>query len=72
MFFLTTDLPENDFLAQTISHHLYDVNPSAKIAQFMLLGIGGAKLLDELEYYQDLIHLNEPHGFSSAFYLYNK
>ncbi len=72
MFFLTTDLPENDFLAQTISHHLYDVNPSAKIAQFMLLGIGGAKLLDELEYHQDLIHLNEPHGFSSAFYLYNK
>jgi len=27
VFFLTTELPENDYLAKTISHKLYDANP---------------------------------------------
>lgn len=72
MFFLTTDVPENDYLAQSISHHLYDSDTAAKVAQFVLLGIGGAKLLDYLGYHAEVIHLNEAHGFSSAFYMYQK
>ena len=72
MFFLTTDIPENDYLAQSVSHRLYDSDPAAKVAQFILLGIGGAKFLDYLGYEADAIHLNEAHGFSSAFYLYQK
>src|SRR5688572_1565457 len=32
LFLLSTDLPENDYLANTISHKLYDFNPEAKIA----------------------------------------
>lgn len=72
MFFLTTDIPENDYLAQSISHHLYDPDTAAKVAQFILLGIGGAKLLDYLSFNAEVVHLNEAHGFSSAFYLYQK
>ncbi|MFN4007299.1 MAG: alpha-glucan family phosphorylase [Chitinophagaceae bacterium] len=72
MFLLTTDLPENDYVSQTISHRLYDANVSTKIAQFILLGVGGAKLIDELNFNPDLYHLNEAHGISSAFYLLNK
>jgi starch phosphorylase len=72
LFFLTTDIPENDYLAQSISHRLYDSDTAAKVAQFILLGIGGAKLLDHLGYNAEVIHLNEAHGFSSAFYLYQK
>jgi starch phosphorylase len=72
LFFLTTDIPENDYLAQSISHHLYDSDVAAKVAQFILLGIGGAKLLDHLGYHADVIHLNEAHGVSSVFYLYQK
>lgn len=72
IFFLTTDIPENDYLAQSITHRLYDSDPAAKVAQFILLGIGGAKLLDYLGYQADTIHLNEAHGFSAAFYLYQK
>src|SRR6185436_14184651 len=72
MFFLTTNIPENDYLAQSICHRLYDSDPAAKVAQFILLGIGGAKLLDYLGYEAETIHLNEAHGFSSAFYLYQK
>lgn len=72
MFFLTTDLPENDYLARSISFHLYDADLAAKIAQFILLGIGGAKLLDELGYNADVYHLNEAHGLAASFYLYQK
>jgi len=72
LFLLSTDLPENDYVSQTISHRLYDGNVATKVAQFILLGVGGAKLIDELNFNPDLYHLNEAHAVSAAFYLYNK
>ena len=72
LFLLTTDLPENDYVSQTISHRLYDANVATKVAQFILLGVGGAKLMDEIGFNPDVYHLNEAHGISSAFYLLNK
>jgi starch phosphorylase len=69
LFLLSTDLPENDYVSQTITHRLYDANVSTKVAQFILLGVGGAKLLDELNFNADVYHLNEAHGISAAFYL---
>jgi starch phosphorylase len=69
LFLLSTDLPENDYVSQTITHRLYDANVSTKVAQFILLGVGGAKLIDELGFNPDVYHLNEAHGISSAFYL---
>ena len=72
LFLLSTDLPENDYVSQTITHRLYDANVSTKVAQFILLGIGGAKLVDMLNFNPDFYHLNEAHGISSAFYLLNK
>jgi starch phosphorylase len=72
LFLLSTDLPENDHISQTITHRLYDANVATKIAQFILLGVGGAKLVDELNFNPDRYHLNEAHGVSSVFYLYKK
>ncbi len=72
VFFLTTDLPENDYLAKTISHKLYDANPETKIAAAILLGEGGAKLMEKINWIPDLYHLNESHALPLAFYLYNK
>ncbi|GAA4391227.1 alpha-glucan family phosphorylase [Hymenobacter koreensis] len=72
MFFLTTDIPENDYLSRTISHHLYDADLAARVAQSILLGVGGGKLLDELNRTPEVYHLNEGHGLPLAFYLYNK
>lgn len=72
MFLLSTDLPENDYVSQTITHRLYDANVATKVAQFILLGVGGAKLIDELGFAPDFYHLNEAHGISAAFYLLNK
>ncbi len=72
LFLLTTDLPENDYVSQTITHRLYDANVATKVAQFILLGVGGAKLVDLLNFNPDRYHLNEAHGLSAAFYLYQK
>lgn len=72
LFLLSTDVPENDFVSQTITKRLYDGNVATKLAQFIVLGVGGAKLMDELNFNPDLYHLNEAHGVSSVFYLYKK
>ena len=72
LFLLSTDVPENDYVSQTITHRLYDANVATKVAQFILLGVGGAKLMEVIGFNPDLFHLNEAHGLSAAFYLYNK
>ena len=72
LFFLSTDLPENDYLAQTTSHKLYDSDPAGRVAQNILLGVGGAKLLDLLKHETEVYHMNEAHALSLAFYLYKK
>lgn len=72
VFFLTTDIPENDHLSRTITNRLYDNNPETKIAQCIILGIGGVKLLDELNWQPDNYHFNEAHALPAAFELYRK
>ena len=72
LFLMTTDIPENDYISQTITHRLYDANTSTKVAQFILLGVGGAKLLEQIGFHPEVYHLNEAHGVSAAFYLYQK
>jgi len=72
LFLMSTDLPENDYVSQTITHRLYDANVATKVAQFILLGVGGAKLVDEIGFAPERYHLNEAHGVSSVFYLYKK
>ncbi|MDP2455182.1 MULTISPECIES: alpha-glucan family phosphorylase [unclassified Kaistella] len=72
MFLLSTDVPENDHISKTICHRLYDANESTKIAQYILLGKGGAKLLDMMNFEREVYHLNEAHGLPAAFYLLKK
>lgn len=72
MFFLTTDIEENDELSRAITHRLYDNDPLRRIAQYIILGVGGARLLDELGVDPEIWHLNEAHGLSAAFHLYKK
>jgi len=72
MFFLSTDIDENDDHARSITRCLYDNDQQIRIAQYMVLGIGGAKLLDELNCAPEIYHLNEAHALSAAFYLKSK
>ena len=72
MFFLSTDVEENDELSRAITHRLYDNDPLRRIAQYIVLGAGGARLLEELGVDPEVWHLNEAHGLSAAFRLYEK
>jgi len=72
LFLLSTDLPENDEVSRTITHRLYDSNESTRIAQSIVLGIGGAILLDLLKMEPDIYHMNEGHAVSLNFYLHAK
>ncbi|MDZ7649444.1 MAG: hypothetical protein U5K54_21095 [Cytophagales bacterium] len=59
-------------MAQTICHRLYDSHESARIAQSILLGTGGAKLLDVLGRETEVYHMNEGHALPLCFYLLDK
>lgn len=72
IFLLSTHQDSNDFLSQTITHRLYDATEATKIAQSMVLGIGGAKLIEALGLPVEVYHLNEGHGLPLAYYLYAK
>ena len=72
LFFLSTDMEENDALSRAITHRLYDQDHLRRIAQYIILGAGGARLLDELGVDPEVWHLNEAHGLSAAFHLYEK
>lgn len=72
IFLLSTDIPENDYLARQISKRLYDSNVEAKIAQYILLGKGGAVLLEKLKVKPETYHFNEAHALPAAFHLFGK
>jgi starch phosphorylase len=71
LFLLSTYHPDNDHLSQTICHKLYSNNVETKVAQYMLLGLGGARLLEILGYDADVYHMNEAHALPAVFHLYH-
>lgn len=68
MYFLTTDVEGNDHLSKTITNHLYDNNPVTRVSQSIVLGIGGAKVVEALGG-ADTYHLNEGHALPAFYYL---
>jgi starch phosphorylase len=72
VFFLTTDIPENDHLSRCLSHRLYDSNPEASVAASMLLGLGAHRLMHEIGWEPDLYHMNESHALPVAFALHRQ
>jgi len=72
LFLLSTDVDGNDEQSRSITRHLYDSNEATRIAQSMVLGIGGAMLLDKLGLDIDVYHMNEGHSLPLNFYLYAK
>jgi len=70
LILLTTDIPENDFLSRTITHKLYDGNEETRVAQEIVLGIGGVKALEALGQKIDIYHMNEGHALPMVFELF--
>jgi starch phosphorylase len=62
LYLLDTQLPENDTLERWISGRLYVGDPSIRLEQYALLGVGGMRALRELGLAPDVIHVNEGHG----------
>ncbi|HHD72543.1 MAG TPA: alpha-glucan family phosphorylase [Epsilonproteobacteria bacterium] len=72
MIFLSTDTDENDYLARTITHKLYDGNERTRVAQEIVLGIGGTRVLEAINRKVDVYHMNEGHALPLVYELYGK
>ncbi len=69
---LSTDCDENDYLARTITHKLYDGNERTRVAQEIVLGIGGTRVLEAMGRKVDVYHMNEGHALPLVYELYGK
>src|SRR5829696_9231080 len=62
LFLLDTERPENDITANWITSRLYIGEPDARLAQYVLLGVGGVRALEAMGIEPGLLHLNEGHA----------
>jgi len=62
LLLLDTDIPQNDPADRPISGLLYVRGREMRLAQEILLGVGGARALRELELVPSVWHLNEGHS----------
>ena len=69
VYLLTTDIDGNSDWAKSISHKLYDGNEKIRIAQETVLGIAGVRILQQIGYKFDVVHMNEGHALPAAFEL---
>jgi starch phosphorylase len=66
LLLLDAELLENDPVSRWTTARLYDGNTHIRLAQYGLLGIGGARVLDALGIEPDVLHLNEGHPALAA------
>ncbi len=62
IYFLDTDIQENNGSDREITSKLYGGDKRTRIEQEIILGIGGVRLIDELELTPSVYHLNEGHS----------
>jgi starch phosphorylase len=62
LYLLDSNDPANSPTERGIASELYGGGPELRLAQEMLLGIGGWRLLDKLGLQVDVCHLNEGHA----------
>ena len=62
VYLLDTDLEENDPQDRSITDHLYGGDSDYRLRQEAVLGIGGVRMLQALEYDVQVYHMNEGHA----------
>jgi len=62
LFLLDAERPENSQAARWITSRLYIGDEDMRLAQYMLLGIGGVRALEALGIDPGIVHLNEGHA----------
>ncbi len=61
LYLLDTNLPENPPEIREITSRLYAGNPGTRLAQEVLLGIGGMRVFEAMDIQPSVCHLNEGH-----------
>ncbi|MEM9002497.1 MAG: alpha-glucan family phosphorylase [Cyanobacteria bacterium P01_F01_bin.86] len=59
LYLLDADRPDNDPIDRRLTGHLYGGNRETRMAQEILLGVGGVRMLHALEIEPAIYHLNE-------------
>ncbi len=73
VFFLDTNIEENSNWDRELTKHLYGGDQKYRLAQEIILGIGGVKILKELGYTTiDKYHMNEGHAALGTLELYDQ
>jgi len=62
LYLLDTNVAENDQTDRLVTGHLYGGDRETRLVQEMMLGIGGARLLQKLGVHPGVYHLNEGHS----------
>jgi starch phosphorylase len=62
LFLLDSDVPENGALERWITARLYVADEHTRLAQYVLLGVGGVRALRALGIEPSVVHLNEGHA----------
>jgi starch phosphorylase len=62
LFLLDTDISRNGPMERWITARLYEADPVTRLAQYILLGVGGMLALRQLGFKPGVIHLNEGHA----------
>lgn len=62
LYLLDTDFEENIEQDRSITHQLYGGDNTNRFVQELLLGIGGIRMLDQLDVEADMFHCNEGHA----------
>jgi starch phosphorylase len=62
IYLMDTDIEQNDPWNRSISARLYSGGQEQRLRQEIVLGIGGAEMLEKLDLHYRLIHLNEGHA----------
>src|SRR4051794_12022486 len=62
LFLLDADRPENSESARWITSRLYIGDEDTRLAQYMLLGVGGVRALEAMNIEPSIVHLNEGHA----------
>jgi starch phosphorylase len=62
LYLLDTNVAENEPVDRLVTGHLYGGDRETRLVQEMMLGIGGARLLQRLGFDPGVYHLNEGHS----------
>ena len=62
LYLLDTERPENSHSARWITSQLYVGDPVTRLAQYVMLGVGGLRALRAMGIEPGIVHLNEGHA----------